>query len=212
MRFSVRTKTPEQAEKILNVAVRLFATHRFHEARMEDISAAAGVGKGTLYRYFKDKEELYLALLERSSAQIEALMRAAVEQGTDPRSKLECLVATIIKYFDDNPHVFDLIQHAEALQRPTRRFPWKARAVSIELTTAIVLEGQKTGVFRVEDPELSVLMFLGGLRAVFRFGVKPRPADLAQRIVDGFFNGAKATDQDVPVAPSNGHRSQVSVN
>ena len=51
---------------------------------MEDISAAAGVGKGTLYRYFKDKEELYLALLDRASAQVEERMTAAVAQATDP--------------------------------------------------------------------------------------------------------------------------------
>jgi TetR/AcrR family transcriptional regulator len=208
----VRTKTPEQAEKILNVAVRLFATHRFHEARMEDISAAAGVGKGTLYRYFKDKEELYLALLERSSDQIEALMRAAVQQAIDPQSKLEALIATIFTYFDENPHVFDVIQHAEALQRPNRRFPWKARAVSLELTKEVILEGQKAGVFRVEDPSLAVLMLLGGLRAVFRFGDKPRPVNLAQRIVEGFLHGVKTTDPCVPVSATNGHGGKVSVN
>ena len=66
----MRTKTPVLPEKILTVAARLFATHRFHEARMEDIAAAAEVGKGTLYRYFKDKEELYLALLERTAEQL----------------------------------------------------------------------------------------------------------------------------------------------
>ena len=34
---------------------------------MEDVASAAGVGKGTVYRYFKDKEELYLALLARAA-------------------------------------------------------------------------------------------------------------------------------------------------
>src|SRR5579872_6815531 len=95
-------------------------------------------------------------------------MRAAVEQAIEPRAKLEALVDTIIRYFDDNPHVFDLIQHAEALQRPNRRLPWKARAVSFEVTTAVILEGQRAGLFRVEDPTLAMLMLLGGLRAVFR--------------------------------------------
>lgn len=206
----MRTKTPEQAEKILNVAVRLFATHRFHEARMEDISAAAGVGKGTLYRYFKDKEELYLALLERSSEQIETRMRAAVEQAIEPRAKLEALVDTIIRYFDDNPHVFDLIQHAEALQRPNRRLPWKARAVSFEVTTAVILEGQRAGLFRVEDPTLAMLMLLGGLRAVFRFGAKPRPADLAERIVEGFLRGVAAADPCISATETNGRGAKMS--
>ena len=59
----MRCKSPAQADKILAAAAQLFATHRFHEARMEDIAALAEVAKGTIYRYFHDKDELYLALL-----------------------------------------------------------------------------------------------------------------------------------------------------
>src|SRR5215472_7850945 len=66
----LRTKTPLQADKMLDAAGRLFGAHRFHEVRMEDIAAEAEVGKGTIYRYFSDKEELFLALLERSSRQL----------------------------------------------------------------------------------------------------------------------------------------------
>ena len=62
----MRTKTAQQADKVLDAAARLFGTQRFHEVRMEDIAAEATVGKGTLYRYFNDKEELFVALLERT--------------------------------------------------------------------------------------------------------------------------------------------------
>src|SRR5205807_6866797 len=86
--FSVRTKTPLQAEKILSVAARLFAKQRFHEARMEDIAAAAEVGKGTLYRYFKDKEELYTALLARASEQMSQRLREAAGQAEGPHEQL----------------------------------------------------------------------------------------------------------------------------
>jgi AcrR family transcriptional regulator len=201
----VRTKTIEQADKILKVAVRLFATHRFHEARMEDIANAAGVGKGTLYRYFKDKEELYAALLERTSDQYTALMQEAIDTQIDPRRKLEALTATAIRYFDENPYVFDLIQHAEALHRPNQEFPWRARAVSIDLTREVIVEGQKAGIFRPADPTLSTLMLLGGLRAVIRFGELPRPANLPKRIVEGFLHGAMDTDPCVPITVANGH-------
>src|SRR5215207_8485134 len=89
----VRTKTSQQADKILGAAARLFATHRFHEARMEDIAAAAGVGKGTLYRYFKDKEELYLGLLARAAEDILARQHAAVSAHACPRRRLVAFVA-----------------------------------------------------------------------------------------------------------------------
>src|ERR671923_69581 len=77
-RRPVRTRTPQQADRILAAAARLFAGHRFHEARMEDIAALAEVGKGTLYRYFKDKEELYLALLERAAVGLRDRLHTAL--------------------------------------------------------------------------------------------------------------------------------------
>ena len=51
---------------MLAAAARLFGSQRFHEVRMEDIAAEAAVAKGTLYRYFADKEQLYRAMLVRS--------------------------------------------------------------------------------------------------------------------------------------------------
>jgi AcrR family transcriptional regulator len=66
----MRTKTSLQADKILRAAGQLFGTQRFHEVRMDDIAAQAEVSKGTLYRYFNDKEELFQALVTRSSEDI----------------------------------------------------------------------------------------------------------------------------------------------
>src|SRR2546423_14811314 len=112
MGFAVRTRSPLQADKILAAAAQLFATHRFHEARMEDIAALAEVGKGTLYRYFKDKEELYLALLEQAAAGMEACLARVMENEAGPREQLVAVVAAIFDYFESHPHLFDLIQHA----------------------------------------------------------------------------------------------------
>jgi AcrR family transcriptional regulator len=187
MRFSVRTKTLSQAEKILTVAARLFATHRFHEARMEDIAAAAEVGKGTLYRYFHDKEELYTALLSRASEQLSARFEEISQLDQGPVAQLEALVWAVIHYFDEQPHLFDLIQHVEARHLAESQFPWQStRQLSLRLTRAIFEEGKRTGVFAIEDPELATLLLLGGLRGVIRFGPRPRPADLAARIVNQF--------------------------
>src|SRR5262245_11806454 len=115
-----------QADKILAAAARLFATHRFHEARMEDIAAQAEVGKGTLYRYFKDKEELYVALLRRAADGLLCRLQHAVAQSASPREQLVFVVDALLSYFDEQPHLLDLIQHAEAMQNPDQEFPWQA--------------------------------------------------------------------------------------
>jgi TetR/AcrR family fatty acid metabolism transcriptional regulator len=190
----VRTKTSSQAEKILAVATRLFATHRFHEARMEDIAAAAEVGKGTLYRYFHDKEELYSALLDRAADQMSQRLRECTVGRIDPRAKLEAIVAAYLEYFDANPHLFDLIQHAEVMRRSDRDFRWQqTRQESIQLVQHVLEEGRRAGVFQVEDPHLAGLFLLGGLRAVMRFDKGPHESDLPARLVDLFLRGAVQT-------------------
>ncbi len=189
----MRSKSPQQSEKILAAAAQLFATHRFHEARMEDIAALAEVGKGTLYRYFQDKDELYLALLERGAADLEACLRHLIAEASGPLQQLLNVVAGLIDYFDEHPHLFDLIQHAEVMQRPGQEFPWqKARDLAMGLIRDIFRAARREGAFGIDDPDLGVLMLLGGIRAVARFGPRPRPADLAERIVAGFLGGHAA--------------------
>jgi AcrR family transcriptional regulator len=179
-----------QTEKILTAAAQLFATHRFHEARMEDIAAVAEVGKGTLYRYFKDKEELYTALLVRAGERLSGRLRAEVDRGEGPRRQLVAIVRALLGFFEDNPYLLDLIQHAEALQRPGHEFPWqKTRGETMALVRSVFEAGRQAGEFHIDDPELAMLMLLGGLRAIGRFAEGPRAADLPERIVENLLAG-----------------------
>jgi AcrR family transcriptional regulator len=187
----VRTKTVSQADKMLDAAARLFAAQRFHEVRMEDIASEAQVGKGTLYRYFSDKEELYLALLERAGHQVMERLTSAVEQAEGARSRLVAYVDAVLDYFDSQPHLFDLIQRAEVLRGSGPEFPWKhVRDASIQLIHDLFEQGKKQQEFCIRDPEMSALMLLGGLRGVLRFGNQPRERHVARKIVDGFLQGA----------------------
>jgi AcrR family transcriptional regulator len=179
----MRTKTPHQADKILQAAGHLFGAQRFHEVRMEDIAAEAEVGKGTLYRYFNDKEELYLALVAQAGDQLLLRLHEDLYGVVGARAKLEATVAAFISFFDENPHLFDLIQRAEVMAGPS--FPWKkARAESMNLVRQLFEEGQRNGEFEVEDPEVASLLLGGGVRSVIRFGKRPRPAGIERQIVD----------------------------
>jgi AcrR family transcriptional regulator len=186
----VRTKTAALAERILAAAAQLFASHHFHQARMEDIAELAGVGKGTLYRYFKDKEELYMALLNGVAEQWTERMHVAAEV-PGCRAKLEAIVAAIIDFCDEHPHLLDLIQHAEAMQGPDADLPsQQMRRNNIELVESIIEEARRNGEFHVADAGLAARLLLGGLRPIIRCGAKPRPPDLARRIVGLLLDGA----------------------
>src|SRR5438309_3642725 len=101
----MRTKTPLQADKILQAAGHLFGAQRFHEVRMEDIAAEAEVGKGTIYRYFNDKEELFDALLERSSRQLVTLLEEEKKKGGGPQARLHDYIRALLVFFDERPHL-----------------------------------------------------------------------------------------------------------
>jgi AcrR family transcriptional regulator len=187
----VRTKTPDQAEKIVSAAARLFATHRFHEVRMEDIAAAAEVGKGTVYRYFKDKEELYLGLLDQTAAGLQEHIDDALGAAGGPRPQLEAMVSAILEYFDANPYLLDLLSHAESRQQSGTLANWQSlRRANLQRTMDILEEGRRAGLWEIPDPETPVLMLLGGLRAVLRWSPPPRPPSLVRRIIDDFLRGA----------------------
>lgn len=178
---------------MLTAAARLFGTQRFHEVRMQDIAAEAAVGKGTLYRYFNDKEELYAALLGQAATQVGEQIDTCLAGTTGARRQLEAVVAALIAFFDEQPHLFDLIQRAEVLQRRGGEFPWQAARDRIGATVlGLFKRAKEQNEFVVRDPDTALWLLLGGLRGVMRFGRRPRPRDLARRVVASFLDGASA--------------------
>ena len=53
-------------EAIIEAAIKVFSTKGYHNTRMEEIAATAGIGKGTIYEYFSSKLQLFQAMMENS--------------------------------------------------------------------------------------------------------------------------------------------------
>lgn len=184
----INSATPQQ--KILASAEIMFASKRFHEVLMEDIALSAGVGKGTIYRYFKNKEELYAALLKDASNELMNRIENAIKIEVSCKKKLIVILQTSINLFDAKPHLFDLILHAEAFQNTSVEFPWqRTRWNLIQLVESLFQQAEDQKEFSIKSPKESSLMLLGGLRAIIRFGHKPRQTDLCTDIVHHFLNG-----------------------
>jgi AcrR family transcriptional regulator len=187
----VRIRTQEQKEKILAAASGLFGTQRFHEVRMDDIADVAAVGKGTLYRYFQDKEQLYFAVLARSSELFIERLTGAAAEVDGLRAQLEVLAASIVAYFDEQPHLLDLIQRSEVESATETEFPWhQTRLQLTRFVRDLFAAAEERGEATIRNPELAVYMFFGGLRAIIRLGQKPRPHNLTRCFVDNLLLGA----------------------
>ena len=138
-----RADAQRNREKVLCAAARLFATEGVENVSMDAIAAAAGVGKGTLFRRFGDRAGLASALLQQQTLELqEAMIRgpAPLGPGAPPKERLRAMARAQLRLLDD--HV-DLIAAAEA-GRPAARFNTGPYAF-LRIHTAVLI--------READPE-----------------------------------------------------------
>jgi len=91
---------------ILKAAEGIFATKGYHEATIQDIAKAAQYAVGTIYVYFKDKEILYLELIERKVEDLISQVKKEVNNTQDPKEKIKVLVSCQLRYFEENKDFF----------------------------------------------------------------------------------------------------------
>ena len=88
----MRFKTGDKHLRILDSAVKVFAHQGFFKAKVSEIAAEAGVAPGTVYLYFKNKEDLLISIFEVKMQDINSKVREAIMEKEDGGSRLECLV------------------------------------------------------------------------------------------------------------------------
>lgn len=88
----------DKREQILEAAIQIFAHQGFHDAKVEEIAAAAGVGKGTVYEYFRSKEDLFYEMLEFVQAKYLEDFRREVLTATGVRETLEKMFLSHMRF------------------------------------------------------------------------------------------------------------------
>src|SRR5215831_13437520 len=83
----------DKRERILTAAERVFARHGFFAARVSEIAKDAGVADGTIYLYFKSKDDLLISLFENRMRQVNERLRQAIA-GRPPVEQLRAFIHT----------------------------------------------------------------------------------------------------------------------
>ena len=89
----------DQREQILGAAAQLFATRGYTAATMNDVAAACGISKATLYHYVRDKQGLLLQITAGHVARLETLVQAVAAQGLPPQAQLQALIARFMQAY-----------------------------------------------------------------------------------------------------------------
>lgn len=95
---------------ILKATLEMVAEHGFHGAPTSMIAEKAGVGVGTIYRYFKDKDELIHAVHEQLEARIESMFRSGYSEERPFRERFFCLWGNLFRYLLEHPTEFKFLE------------------------------------------------------------------------------------------------------
>ena len=112
MTITLKTKkdviTEFRTAGILEAARKVFAQKGFSAATVDDIAAASGVAKGTLYLYYESKRDIYIAALKFGIEQMYSMVADKLSAVSAPEDKLRTLIAVKLAYFDDNRDFFKI--------------------------------------------------------------------------------------------------------
>src|SRR5947207_775573 len=96
-------------ERILDAAVRVFAAEGFYNAKVSQIAQAAGVADGTIYLYFKSKDDLLISLFEDRMERINENLRQAIAGESNAIDRLKRVVRLHLELIESNRHMAEVI-------------------------------------------------------------------------------------------------------
>ena len=106
--MTVHSAAGDKRDRILASAERIFARHGFFASRVSEIAKDAGVADGTIYLYFKSKDDLLISLFENRMRQVNAALKEAIE-GLAPADQLRAFIRAYLRLIHDEPGAAEVL-------------------------------------------------------------------------------------------------------
>jgi TetR/AcrR family fatty acid metabolism transcriptional regulator len=185
-----RKLTEAKRVAILDAAAEVFSRKDFHQVLTDEIAAEAGVGKGTIYRYFRSKDDLYFATIVRGLDQLGKTLADPSPPKSPPRDRLERIAMDVMKFFWNRRPFYMLLQRDEKLLQNRASEVRKKRGELERVIQEAIERGIRGGEFREMDARVAANLFLGMIRSavVYHRESETASAYVAQ-ITDVFLRG-----------------------
>lgn len=160
--------------EIVNAAERLFFTRGIDRVTMDDIASEAELAKGTLYLYFKNREDLHYAVVLRAIEILNGLVRQAYEPGATGLENIRRMGEAYVQFFYKHPDYFRTIMlfDASRFERVQKEKQMKILEPESPLMffRTVIHEGQNDGSIRSDIPpeEMAILLW-SQVSGVFEF-------------------------------------------
>ena len=188
-------RDPDKPQQIIDAAVRVFARNGFYNSRVSDIAREAGIASGTIYLYFKTKDEILVTLFREKMAGFVSAVRKAIADEPDGPAKLRRLVRMHLETLEAHADMAEVVQ---VELRQGHKFFRGASAHEVsayfDLIGTVLQEGVAAGVFRTDLPvKVATKMLFGAMDQLTTSWVLGkrgyRLADAAEPVANIFLKG-----------------------
>jgi len=181
-------------EEILEQAALLFAKHGYTATDTQLLASTIGVGKGTVYRYFASKRELFLAAADRVMRKMRQRVDSSVEGIEDPLERITAAIRAFLAFFAEQPEFVELLiqERAQFKDRIKPTF-MEHREVNVERWRAIyrqlMLDGRVRNMPAERITDVVGDLLYGTIFTNYFTGRAKSVEGQAQDIIDLVFNG-----------------------
>ncbi len=181
-------------DEILDAAVKVFAERGYPNTDLQVVADVLGISKGTVYRYFPSKEELFLAAVDRGMRQLTEQAAAGLRADADPLEQLAASLRGYLAFFEANPEYVELIIQERAafrdrkvptyfVHRDKNIGPWH------DLLRSLIASGRVRGVPIERLTDVMCDVGYGTIFTNYFTGRRRSLEEQAQDILDIVFNG-----------------------
>lgn len=151
----------EKRSRILDAATNEFAVKGFENGNIGTIAKKAGVSVGSLYKYFENKQDLFLTVVQHSISQMEELLNVLAVSDEDILIKVEKIIRTIQSFSRESAVLVKLYNAMTAENDPrfASQFAYEMESMTSRIYRIAIAEGQKNGDVREDiDPAFAAFM------------------------------------------------------
>ena len=195
---STKPSGGDKREAISRAAIRVFAHNGYFNSKVADIAREAGVADGTVYLYFKSKEEILHSIFDRGVADALTAARAQIKELSDPREKLRRIALLHLERLGADRDLAVVFQvELRGSTKFMEEFSAAGFAEYLELIRSTFEEGQRAGVFRRDlNAKVVAKILFGALDEMATNWIlskrRYKLAPMADQVLDIVLNGVKA--------------------
>ena len=192
---ATKEKTNGKYEAILRAAIKVFARGGFFNSKVADVAKEAGVADGTVYLYFKNKDDILVSIFNHVTEQALAHARTVLAELEDPAEKLKRIIAGHLDMYARDRNLAIVFQ---VELRSSTKFMEQFSATKVteylDLIRSVIEEGQRQGVFRKDlNTKIVAKILFGALDEMVTNWVLTHKryslVSTAEPVMDVFLNG-----------------------